>query len=370
MKKPLLRLPAILLLAATVLFWSLYDRYEPIGQPMLPSPSLASASAVRGDVSETGGRFVLDVPMGGKTADVRFALPTAMDYSTLRVRARLKVDGVVAGKHAWNCARMLVVQYDAKGKWISGHHGLAAEKGSKDWKWTEDVFEIFPNAARADVVLQQGGKAGRAEFAGLEVWPVRIRPSFVWWRIAFAVLWLGAAILYFPRCRLHTRRLKVLISINAVAILVGTLMPSDWVDDAAVQMKATAARITASAPAAPSVQTSPVPQKPVERESAQMDRFNAVVGNAHLAGHFVLFASLCFLVYLSAALERQHPVYFFKVGLDILLFAAITESLQLLTLDRTAGIGDMRIDVYGMALALLVFLAVLPVVRRIQRPKQ
>ena len=85
-----------------------------------------------------------------------------------------------------------------------------------------------------------------------------------------------------------------------------------------------------------------------------------MVGSAHHIGHFGLFASLCFLVYCSAALERQNPIYFLKVGLDILLFAAITEALQYLTLDRTAGILDLRTDLYGMASALLLFLAVRP----------
>jgi len=83
-----------------------------------------------------------------------------------------------------------------------------------------------------------------------------------------------------------------------------------------------------------------------------------------MVGHFVLFASLCFLVYLSAALEGQHPAYFFKVAFDILLFAGVTEALQFLTLDRMAGAGDLRIDLYGMAAALLLFLMILPLVRR------
>ena len=74
----------------------------------------------------------------------------------------------------------------------------------------------------------------------------------------------------------------------------------------------------------------------------------------------MLFASLCFWVYCSAALERQHPIYFLKVGVDILIFAAITESLQHLTLDRSAGLSDLKIDLYGMAATLLLFLAVRP----------
>ncbi|MCF7816822.1 MAG: VanZ family protein [Kiritimatiellales bacterium] len=371
MKTPLLRLPAIFLLGTTILFWSLYDRYEPAGPILLSSPALASASAVRGAVSEDGGRFILDVPPAGKPAELRFALPAATDHPALRIRARIKVDGVAVGKYPWSCARLLLVQYDARNKWIPGHHGMVAEQGSKDWKQHEDVFEIFPETARTDVVLQQGGTAGRAEYDALEVQPVRIRGSFPRWRIVFAVLWLCMAIFYFPVCRLHRRRLKVLVLLNAVAILAGTLMPGIWVEDAAVQMKAAAVRITASPPvppaAKPAVKAPAAPPKPGDRETTQMDRFNELIGNAHLTGHFVLFATLCFLVYLSAALERQHPAYFFKVGFDILLFAAITESLQFLTIDRKAGICDLRVDVYGMALAFLVFLAVLGVWKLVRR---
>jgi VanZ family protein len=43
------------------------------------------------------------------------------------------------------------------------------------------------------------------------------------------------------------------------------------------------------------------------------------------------------------------------VALDILLFAAITESLQFLTMDRTPGIKDWFVDFYGMLTALLLF---------------
>lgn len=73
-------------------------------------------------------------------------------------------------------------------------------------------------------------------------------------------------------------------------------------------------------------------------------------------GHFLLFASLCFLVYWSAALERQHRSYYFKVALDILLFAAITESLQFLTMDRMPRITDWFVDFYGMLTALILFM--------------
>ena len=360
-----LRLPAVVLLVATSLFWSRYDRYEPAGPVLLKSPVLADGTNVRGDVSGSNGRFTLRVPPGGKQARIDFPMPAAVDYESIRVRARIKVDGVVVGKHSWSCARLLVAQYDANNKWIPGqHHGLVAEEGSKDWAGHEDVFEISPNAARVVVVLQQSGAEGTAEFEQIEAWPVRIRVSFIWWRIVFLGSWVFMATLYFRRCRLHHRKLRILILLNVLAILYGTLMPGAWIQGGSDWAKKAWAERTNPVPTKTESQTGERPDAKKIQNTQQMEHFDQLVTEAHVTGHFVLFATLCFLVYLSAALERQHPSYFFKVGIDVLLFAAITESLQFLTLDRSAGVGDLRIDLYGMAAALLVFLVVFPLVRR------
>jgi len=360
-----MRLPAVVLLAATILFWSRYDRYEPVGPVLLKSPVLAGGTNVRGDVSGSNGHFTLLVPPGGKQARIDFPVPAAMDYESIRVRARIKVDGVGVGKYPWSCARLLMTQYNTNNKWIPGHHGLVAEEGSKNWAWHEDVFKVSPNAARVVVVLQQSGTEGTAEFEHIEAEPVRIRDAFIWWRIVFLGSWTFMAVLYFRRCRLHRRKLKVLILLNVLAILYGTLMPGVWIQDSVERVKKAARELRAPEPAPAKAQ--PTEGKPAFRPALpqeQMDWFMEMEVEAHQAGHFVLFSTLCFLVYLSAALERQHPSYFFKVGIDVLLFAAITESLQFLTLDRTAGLGDLRIDLYGMATALLLFLMVLPLVRR------
>ena len=365
-EKTKMRLPALVLLALTVLFWSLYDRYETVGPVLLEFPELSDGTNVRGDVSESGGHFTLRVPKGGKAARIDFNLPDASRYGTLRARVRIKVDGVVKGKYNWSCARMLVAQYDAKNKWVPCDHGLVSENGSTDWIADQDEFEIQPNAARVAVILQQSGAEGVAEFDRIEVRPVRIRASFVWWRIAFAAAWIWMAFLYIPRCRLNHRKLRMLILLNALAILAGAMMPGDWIEDSSDWAKKTVAEWSKPAPAKTVPGTSPArkPAAKKDRDTRQMDLFNEMVGGAHMAGHFTLFASLCFLVYLSAALERQHPSYFFKVGFDVLLFAAITEALQFLTIDRKAGLSDLLFDVYGMAVAFVLFLSVLPIIRR------
>jgi VanZ family protein len=230
---------------------------------------------------------------------------------------------------------------------------------------------MFNDAAYADVALQQGGTSGAAEFEQIEVQPVQVRASFVWWRIFFAILWIFTAVIYFPRCRLHRRKLRILILLNALVIISGALAPSEWIEDASEQMEAIVKRVKPPAVASKSDTVKPkiAEKKPIP-ETTQIDRFNEVVGGAHRVGHFALFASLCFLVYLSAALEHQHRSYYFKVAFDILLFAAITESLQHLTLDRTAGIYDWLTDVYGMLSALVLFLVVQGLSLKYRRTKK
>ena len=363
LNKVKLRLPAILLLAATLLFWGFYDRYEAAGPPLLELPELSDASRARGAVSVTNGTFTLQVPVGGKTADLRFELNGATEFATIRVGGSIRTDQVVEGKNAWNSARLLLIQRDAKGKWIPGTHGLLSEQGTVPWTSQVQEFEVDPDAASAEVVLQMIGKSGTAQFKEITAVPVQTKASFPVLRILFCSLWVGMALLYFKRCRLNRRKLRVLILLNVIVILLGTLMPGEWIQDASEQLKEKVSESIRKSAAPKTVKKGPtvVPKKASDAtvaESRRIDQFNTVVGGAHRAGHFVLFASLCFLVYCSAWLEKQHPVYYLKVGLDILLFAAVSESLQYLTMDRTPGVSDWMTDVYGLTTAFAVFLIV------------
>ena len=353
-----MRLPAVLLLAATLLFWGFYDRFERAAPVLLNAPSLTEASRVRGDCQENDGRFILSVPSPKKTARLNIRMPGAAEYEQLRIRGRIKVEGIQVGKYRWSCARMLLAQYDADNKWLPGHHTLKAEKGTHDWELHENVFDILPETEHVDVVLQQIGLSGVAAFDQLVVEPVRLRPSFIWWRSLFSILWLGMGLLFFRRCRLDRRKLRILILLNAIAILTGSIMPEKWIEGVTDGLKQVASKTvpkTDEGSRKPAGKPSPVH----DRESKAIDLFNTAVGTVHQAGHFLLFACLCFLTYMCALLEQQHRAYFLKVAFDLLLFACITESLQYLTLDRTPGITDWMTDVYGMLSAFLLFVLVL-----------
>lgn len=352
-----LRVPALLLLLASLLFWPFYDRYETTGPALVSEPNLADATRVRGESSLEAEGFRLHVPEGGAAARINFRMPQATRHELIRVRGQLRTEGVVEGRYSWRCARLLLVQYDENNKWISGPHGLVSERGTTSWVEREDVFEVFPNAARVDVVLEQCGTAGTVWFSQVEAEPVRLRSSFVGWRIGFALAWLGAAVLYFRRCRLHVRRLRVLILLNVIAIIFGALMPGVWMEGLGEGLRdvADTARAAMSEP----VQVPKSAPGATPSEQQLIDRFNDAVGDIHSIGHFTLFASLCFLVYLSGMLEGRRLRYYIKVGFDLLLFAVISESLQFLTVDRTAGISDFVVDLQGMGVALLLFVLLL-----------
>lgn len=369
-KKLKLRLPAILLLVVTLLFWGLYDRYQQVGPVLLESPTLADSLVHYGDCAEFDGRFILTVPDGGKSAVLRFRLPDdAVNYSQIRVRGRMKLTDVVEGKRPWQCGRLLLTQYDTNNKWMPGVHSIAGEKNTTQWKWQENELDVFPGAEYICIALEQLGVSGTAEFESVSAYPVEMRGSFVWWRSVFLLLWGGMFVSYFSRCRLHSRRLRVLILLNAIAILAGALMPGIWIQstslfvkDQIVQVVNKPSEKTNSSAGAKEVKATPIKKvatstgDQLKREATLMDQFNLVVGNTHKIGHYLLFASLSFLVYCSAALERQGRGYFIKVAFDILLFAAITEALQHLTMDRSAGFSDWLVDAAGMLTAFLFFL--------------
>lgn len=355
-----LRVPAILLLVATLLFWGLYDPYGTVGPALIKTPILADAYQIRGDISEADGVLTLRVPNTGKRADLRFKLAHATEFSIIRVSGAIRTENVIEGKHTWRSARILLTQRDDKGKWISVKHSLPPKQGTAPWTKQTQEFKIHPLTFSAELVIQQTGKSGTAEFKDIIAQPVEVKASYTWLRNLFIITWVFMALVYYRRCRLNRRKLRILILLNTIAILFGTLMPADWLEGISQQLKQKAS-ISLLQPATSNVKSKATPTISIKSsgivaaKSSWVEQFNPVFASPQKLGHFALFASLCFLVYCSAWIEKQHPVYYFKVGLDILLFAGVTESLQYLTTDRTPSVTDWIIDIFGMLTAFALF---------------
>jgi hypothetical protein len=371
--KFLMRIPIVVLIVITVGFWSVYDRYDAVESLLVKPLDLSEAIVRRGDVSVTNGVFRLRVQQPKpKTVRVDFPVALSLERAALvRVWVDMRIDEVVPRNNPWERARLLLGQYDAKGKWVSVNHQVMGREGTLPWTRYDEIFEVKSETAMAHLILQQVGSSGTAYFKNIRVESVRIKRSFLWWRIVFAGVWVLMGVYYFPLCRLNRRRLKVLIVLNAVAILVGALVPGDWMKELSAQVQKRRVEWVQKKKS-PVVKGATAPKKVLRKKTLeQLDRFEVLVTDTHRTGHFGLFASLCFLVYLSSALERQRPSYLFKAGLDVLLFAAVTETLQFLTIDRSAGWGDLRIDFFGMLLAFAVFmLFVWPILWRRNRAKR
>jgi hypothetical protein len=347
------RLPAVTLLAVSILFWSQYDRYESSGAFLLQSPPLSAASFLQGEISETTDGLILKASENDPPAHLQFPIPAIPPHRLVRVRAGISVEVPQQRPSASSCTRICLRQYGPDNEPIDTKSNLASLSGSHAWKQHEKVFKIHSRTLRAELILYLPETNGTARIDHLEIQPVQVRTSFRWWRAVFACLWITAAIIYFKRCRLHDRRLRLPIFLNVLIIIIGTLLPYQWIHQASDQVKGALEQAedpygsTAKNAAEP-------PDCPVIR----------LFNNASSIGHFILFASLCFLIYLSAALEKQPPFYYVKVGGDLLHFAAITEALQFITPDRTATLCDLRTDVYGLTLALLLFLLIYPLIRK------
>lgn len=139
--------------------------------------------------------------------------------------------------------------------------------GNAAWARGFAVLEVQENAQFIELQLEQTGKEGLAEFDRLVVEPVERRASYIWMRNLFAAMWILMGALYFVRCRLHRRRLKLFILLNAVAIVVGVLMPEKWVQETSEHIEEDAVKLVAAVEATRSKPTPP-PINPSETNPA------------------------------------------------------------------------------------------------------
>ncbi|MDF7825101.1 VanZ family protein [Pontiellaceae bacterium B12227] len=343
-----MRLPAILLLAASFFFWENYDPCRPYGPVLFDSAQLADAAMVEGDCSEIDSVLTLTRPPGGTVPSVVFNLPDVSSHRILRLQGRMRVKDVVPGNDDFQGARLKFVKRNKKGRPTGSDEEQIYGAGSFDWKTFRTDTYLHRRIKQVDILLTQQGQSGTVQFDSIEVRPVRLKGRTHWFKIAFGIVWVIFGVIYYPRCRLHTRKLRHLILLNVLLILVGVLLPTRFFQYGIPAIKKM------------------IPFVQVEGHSVSEPFIAAGVGfdlPAHFQltvaqsyGHFILFGSLCFLVLLSGALEGQPKWYYFKVAFDVLLFGAVTESLQYLTPDRTVDMADLYCNAYGMLTAMVLFI--------------
>jgi hypothetical protein len=370
-----------------VCFFTCYEPWRPVGPELIPDgrfSTLAATNTWSGWNEWT--QLVPDGGFGGSPGVVltassnrhgilRFTVYNLTNIPAFRVSLKAAAQGVVKGKEGYHLPRAVFFYNDAKAKSLFGlHHGVMDISKDTDWRNYKDFFPVPDGAADARLQIQNLGIAGTMRIDDVSVIPVRERPSAPWWKLFFGILWTAAFSFCLFTLRPWTRRYGFLIMATVLMIMIGIVLPGKLLDGAIEKTVQTAKSLIPKTPPpaspplvqpgkpAPSPQPAPPkPAKPKE-ETPLIVLAETAIDQAHRTGHLALFSLLAFLTSLSwiaapPALRRAMTVF-----AGLVLFAAATETLQFITADRAAALSDLRVDMVGMAGAVVLVL----VLRNIQ----
>ncbi|NOU36712.1 MAG: hypothetical protein HOO88_08075 [Kiritimatiellaceae bacterium] len=368
---------AVLTVGVMALFYNLYEPWQPIGPELIPDGRFSTSAATHvwsgwneqtrlvQDGGFDGSPGVILTTSPGQNGILRFTTYNLTNIPAFRVTLRAAAHGVVRGKEGYHVPRAIFFYHDAAAKSLFGlHHGVMDIPKDSSWRYYKDFFPVPPGAANARLHIQNLGSAGIMQIDDVSVIPVRERSSAPWWKLFFGTLWTISFGICLVALRPWARRCGYMILVTLTLILAGIILPGKLLDDSIEKSFHTAKNLIPKrvmpAPSAQTVKATPEPSvapKPAApKDEPTFALSGTVVEQSHIIGHFALFSLLAFLSALSwvpaPSLKRIGIV---SAGLAF--FAAATEVLQFIPADRSAGLSDLRVDIIGMAGAvILVFL--------------
>lgn len=366
---------SIFTVVSMAVFFNLYDPWQPVGPELIPDGSFSSPSATN---SWSGwGEWTRLVPDGGfggspgavltcsskEHGTLRFTVYNLTHIPAFRVSLRAAAHGIVPGKEKYHVPRAIFFYHDQAGKSLYRlHHGVTDISEDTGWKRYEDVFPVPEGAANARFHIQNLAVGGIMQVDDLSVVPVRERPSAPWWKLFFGTLWMTSFGLCLFVLRPWAHRLGPLIMLTLAIIMIGIVLPGEFLDQS-IEKSLDTAKHLISTPAAPvttvqpeqSAVQAPAKTPPVKPKAGPaVTAVEKEVDHVHILGHFGLFSLLAFLCALSwipAPLSKRRV---FSVLACLTFFAAATEVLQFIPPERSAGLGDLLVDTSGMAGAVVL----------------
>jgi len=358
---------AVLTVGCMALFFSLYEPWQSVGPDLIQDGAFntpASTNAWSGWNELT--QLVPDGGFGGspgivlKTSSnrngiLRFTVYNLTNIPAFRVSLRAAAQGVVRGVDNYYVPRAVVFYQDAKAKTSpSRRHSIMAIPKDTGWRYYKDFFPVPKGAATAHFQIRNVGVAGIMQIDDVSVIPVQERSAAPWWKLFFGTLWTASFGLCLFALRPWARRYGFLIMLTLTLIMTGIVLPGKPLDDHVDKLIRTAKSLchqtvaTAPVPADQSGKKASVPQPVMSKDPG--------VKKTHVIGHFMLFSLLAFLSALSW-ISAQHSLRrAAAVFGGLAFFAAATEVLQFIPPDRSAGLKDLRVDIVGMAGAIVLVL--------------
>jgi hypothetical protein len=342
---PSLKVSVLLLFSfGTILFFNLYEKYVFVGPELIINNHFHN-NLVKWEYSD---QFVFVVNPDEGIVRLESNNPVNIiglsqtishieRYSLLRLSINIKTDSVPPGRGPWNTARVVLASHDQKGApmWHLPHV-LAALRDTRDWEHHEAVFAVAPEATGVSVFVQLAQTTGTMWVKDISLQPVMEKASFHKFHGAAVILWTAVALwIVVPMIRsaYGSPRHGAILALG-LAILLAVLMPENLKEHLGSSLF-------------PSF-VEPIVTPPV----ASVFRFTPLLPDLDIykAGHFFMFAMLA----VAALYRRPHPVSRAQMLGYLLLFALVTEILQLLVSGRSAQLGDVLVDGAGMITGLML----------------
>jgi len=380
--KRLTALVAVLTVGVMALFFSLYEPWQPIGPELIQDGEFNTPAAT--NVWSGWNALTQLVPDGGfggspgvvlttssnKHGILRFTVYNLTNIPAFRVSLRAAAQGIVQGKEGYHVPRAIFFYQDAKAKNLfNRHHAVMRIQKDSDWRQYTDVFPAPKGMVSARFQIQNLGAVGVMGIDDVSVIPVQERPDAPWWKLFFGTLWTVAFGLCLFALRPWVRRYGFLIMTTLALIMIGIILPGKLLDDSIEKSIHTAKSLRPKPVAtAPASAVQPVKETPVQSATPKpIVLKESGIKRTHMIGHFTLFSLLAFFSALSwisvqPSLKRGAAVF-----AGLIFFAAATEVLQFIPPDRSAGLSDLSIDVFGMAGAVVLVLLLRGIQRLINR---
>jgi len=320
----------LLLVVATLLLSNTINRYQDSGAELLVNNNFSNE--LEGWKKSKNGHVIIDsanstIEINSENGIGTFSVSQMLEGvikkgSYVRLSARIKTDGVGTGDKVWEAARIIFIGLDNQNQpmyYVT--HALAVLNGTSSWHEFSKIFVSYSNKSKHRVEIQLVNVKGLMRVKDLSLRPVIESLTYKIFWYSDVVLWLFTFVwVLLPHIRrLFDTKQSLLVLIVLMAVLGGVLMP--------VNIKHSFGQFFSWL-------------YPVLKNEAGFFRL----------GHFLIFMLLSIIVFL-----REKPSCVVRERLELLiLFALVTETLQLLVDGRSFKIMDIIVDISGISLALIL----------------
>jgi VanZ family protein len=321
-------------MVSTIAFFTLYERYQTVGSELLTDPQFTQGfnhwdKSGRGIAKLAANTLLLQVDKPGAGVAVRQSLPDPGQYRLLRLSGKLKSQNIHPGSRFWQKGRLVLVSFDKNQHMMPVPHVVADLQGTLPWRLYQANFRIPQQVHEVQIGVQLIGATGTLIVKNLSLQEIKEKNHFSLYRNLGIAVWVfGLIWLSLPWVSQLRFNLPHLLLYTAVGgIFIGALMPVKFKIDVDYEVSTALATLTR--------------QVDHGAGAAQTRRDDATFVSKW--GHVLFFALLAFALWWAYPQVNRLSLLF-----GLLIFASVSEILQLFIDGRLPQVSDFFIDSLGL----------------------